>query len=169
MGGFAVDLGAGTLAHGGEDLDVLLRTVLAGHVIVYEPAALMWHRHRRSFEALRRQMFRYGIGLSATVTKWCLDDPRTAWEVLRRVPRGLLLLLRPTSDKNARKSASFPALLTVLELLGVLVGPITYLRSRRHARQVLARSQADGSSASAGDGRVGSGTAGTARTRASAS
>ncbi|MGY1779758.1 glycosyltransferase [Geodermatophilus sp. SYSU D01036] len=141
IGGFAVDLGAGTLAHGGEDLDISLRTILAGHTIVYEPAALMWHRHRRSYEALRRQMFRYGIGLAAAVTKWCLDDPWTAWEVLRRVPRGVLLLLRPTSDKNKRKSESFPAVLSVLELLGVLVGPVAYLRSRRHTRRVLATSR----------------------------
>jgi hypothetical protein len=142
MGGFAVDLGAGTAAHGGEDLDILLRTILAGHTIVYEPAALMWHQHRRSVSALRRQMFRYGVGLAATVTKWILDDPQTAMAVLRRVPRGILLLLAPMSDKNKRKSASFPRLLTVLELAGVLVGPLAYLRSRRHARRVLAESRA---------------------------
>jgi GT2 family glycosyltransferase len=139
LGGFAVDLGAGTAAHGGEDLDIFLRTVSAGHTIVYEPAALMWHRHRRSVQALRRQMFRYGVGLSATVTKWLLDDRRTAVAVLRRVPRGLVLLLGPQSDKNKRKSVSFPRLLTALEWAGVLVGPVAYLRSRHHARRVLAQ------------------------------
>jgi GT2 family glycosyltransferase len=134
LGGFAVDLGAGTVAHGGEDLDVLRRTVAAGHTVVYEPAALLWHRHRRSFQALQRQMFRYGIGLSATVTRWAVEDPRTALDILRRLPRGLVLLLAPGSDKNRRKSAAFPGQLSLLELAGVLVGPVAYLRSRRRAR-----------------------------------
>jgi cellulose synthase/poly-beta-1,6-N-acetylglucosamine synthase-like glycosyltransferase len=137
MGGFAVDLGAGTAAHGGEDLDVLQRTVSAGHTLVYEPAALMWHNHRRSFKALRRQMFRYGVGLSATVTKWLLEDRGTALAILRRLPIGLVYLLNPRSKKNRGKSKSFPPLLTALELAGVLVGPVAYLRSRRRIRTLI--------------------------------
>lgn len=137
LGGFAVDLGAGTPAHGGEDLDVLRRVVAAGHTLVYEPSALLWHAHRRSDEALRRQMYRYGVGLSATVTKWLLEDRRTAWDVLRRLPAGLVHVLAPSSPKNAGKSRAYPPVLTALELLGVAVGPVAYLRSRRRARALL--------------------------------
>jgi GT2 family glycosyltransferase len=139
LGGFAVDLGAGTPAHGGEDLDVLRRVITAGHTIVYEPAALMWHRHRRSMEALRRQMFRYGVGLSATVTKWLFDDVGVALAVLRRLLPGMLHVLSPTSRKNEHKSTTFPPVLTRLERLGVLYGPVAYLRSRRRTRRVSAR------------------------------
>ncbi|MFW3172989.1 glycosyltransferase [Geodermatophilus sp. CPCC 206100] len=138
MGGFPIDLGAGTLAHGGEDLDVLRRAVTAGHTVVYEPAALMWHYHRRSMEALRKQMFRYGVGLSATVTKWLFDDRRIAVDVLRRIPRGIVYVARPGSPKNQGKSTEFPRVLTALELLGVLYGPVAYLRSRRRTAQRLA-------------------------------
>jgi GT2 family glycosyltransferase len=138
LGGYAVDLGAGTVAHGGEDLDVFQRTVSAGHTLVYEPAALMWHHHRRSEEALRRQMFRYGVGLSATVTKWVLDDRRSALAILRRLPRGAAYLLSPTSKKNRNKSATFPPVLTRLELLGVACGPVSYLRSRRRSHRLTA-------------------------------
>jgi GT2 family glycosyltransferase len=139
LGGFAVDLGAGTPAHGGEDLDVLRRVVSAGHTVVYEPAAVMWHRHRRSMEALRRQMFRYGVGLSATVTKWLLEDRAVASDVLRRLPAGARHVLSPSSRKNEHKSATFPPVLTRLERLGVLCGPVAYLRSRRRARRLTAR------------------------------
>lgn len=138
LGGYAVDLGAGTVAHGGEDLDVFQRTVSAGHTLVYEPAALMWHHHRRSEEALRRQMFRYGIGLSATVTKWMLDDRRSAVAIIRRLPRGAAYLLSPTSKKNRNKTQTFPPGLTRRELLGVLCGPVAYLRSRRRVRWAAA-------------------------------
>jgi GT2 family glycosyltransferase len=130
MGGFAVDLGAGTPAHGGEDLDILRRVITGGHSVVYEPAALMWHRHRRSMPALRRQMFRYGVGLSATVTKWLLEDRAVAVDVLRRLPAGARHVLSPASRKNQGKSTSFPKRLTRLERLGVLCGPVCYLRSR---------------------------------------
>jgi GT2 family glycosyltransferase len=136
MGGFAVDLGAGTPAHGGEDLDILRRVITAGHTVVYEPAALMWHRHRRSMEALRRQMFRYGVGLSATVTKWLLEDRRVAGDVLRRLPAGARHVLSPGSRKNAGKTSTFPRELSRLERLGVLCGPVDYLRSRRRAQRL---------------------------------
>jgi GT2 family glycosyltransferase len=135
LGGFAGELGAGTIAHGGEELDVFQRTVSAGHTLVYEPAALVWHHHRRSLKALRLQMFRYGIGLSATVTKWMLGDRRTAAAIARRLPLGIVYVLSPGSTKNAGKSADFPRLLTVLELSGILVGPVAYVRSRRRTRQ----------------------------------
>jgi GT2 family glycosyltransferase len=137
LGGFAVDLGAGTPAHGGEDLDVLRRVVSAGHTLVYEPAALMWHRHRRSMKALRLQMFRYGVGLSATVTKWLLDDRAVARDVLRRLPAGARHVLSPTSRKNKGKSTTFPRELTRRERVGLLCGPVAYLRSRRRARRLL--------------------------------
>jgi GT2 family glycosyltransferase len=149
LGGFAVDLGAGTPAHGGEDLDILRRVITAGHWIVYEPAALMWHRHRRSMEALRRQMFRYGVGLSATVAKWLLEDRAVAIGVLRRLPAGVLHVASPGSRKNEGKSTTFPPVLTRLELLGIACGPVAYLRSRRRTRQVLRRSAAGGPAASA--------------------
>ena len=133
LGGFAVDLGAGTPAHGGEDLDLLQRVVSTGHTLVYEPSALLWHAHRRSEEALRRQMYRYGVGLSATVTKWLLQDRRTAWDVARRLPAGAVHVLAPSSRKNAQRSTGYPAHLAARELLGLLVGPVAYLRSRRAA------------------------------------
>jgi GT2 family glycosyltransferase len=143
MGGFAVDLGAGTPAHGGEDLDVLRRVITAGHSVVYEPAALMWHRHRRSMEALRRQMFRYGVGLSATVAKWLLEDRAVAIDVLRRLPAGASHVLSPTSRKNKGKSTTFPRVLTRLERMGILCGPVAYLRSRRRGRRLLAGTAAE--------------------------
>jgi GT2 family glycosyltransferase len=138
MGGFAVDLGAGTPAHGGEDLDVLRRAITSGYTVVYEPAALMWHRHRRSLEALQRQMFRYGVGLSATVAKWLLEDRATAVDVLRRLPAGARHVLSSSSRKNEKKSTTFPSELTWRERLGLVCGPVAYLRSRRRTRRVLA-------------------------------
>ncbi|MFW3386638.1 UNVERIFIED_CONTAM: glycosyltransferase [Kocuria sp. CPCC 205274] len=143
IGGFTNHLGVGTPAWGGEDIDVLRRTITAGYTLVYVPSALMWHRHRRSYDALRRQMYRYGVGLSATVTKWVMEDRGTAIEVARRLPAGVLHILGPKSRKNKAKTSTYPISLTLLELAGLLVGPFAYFRSRRAARSVDSISKKD--------------------------
>ena len=48
--------GAGTPSRGGEDLDYFSRVLLDGFVIAYEPSSVAWHYHRRTEEAIRRQM-----------------------------------------------------------------------------------------------------------------
>ncbi len=134
LNGFATELGAGTPTHGGEDIDVLQRVISSGFAIVYEPSALMWHRHRRSYSQLRRQMYRYGIGLGATITKWTVESRHHNFEVLRRFPKGFAYLLSPSSQKNNFKTSDYPRSLTALELIGLILGPIAYFRSRQALR-----------------------------------
>jgi GT2 family glycosyltransferase len=67
VGLFAPELGAGTPAEGGEDLEMLYRIIKHGIPVVYEPRALAWHRHRREPEALVRQMHGWGVGFLAYV------------------------------------------------------------------------------------------------------
>jgi GT2 family glycosyltransferase len=135
LGGFAAELGAGTRALGGEDLDVFLRLLASGAAIVYEPGAILRHRHLRDSAALRRQLHGYGVGLGAALTKCVVDRPGRALELAARLPAGLAYLLSPASPKNRRKQADFPAELTRVELRGVLAGPAAYLRSRRQSSQ----------------------------------
>lgn len=129
LGGFSTKLGPGTPTHSAEDIDVLRRIVSSGDRLVYEPAAMMWHSHRRSYFALRKQMYRYGAGLSALVTKWMLEDPRIALQVIRRLPAGAVHVLSPKSKKNENKSAYYPRQLTWLERAGIAAGPFLYLKS----------------------------------------
>lgn len=129
-GGFDEALGAGTAVEGGEDLDCFLRVVLSGRRLVYEPAAVSWHYHPREYACLRRKVKGYGIGLAAVITK-ALLHPATRMEVIKRLPRGILFLLSPRSEKNASKKAGFPRRLTWLELAGIACGPVAYLWSLR--------------------------------------
>lgn len=138
LGGFAVTLGAGTPTHGGEDIDILQRVISGGFAIVYQPSALLWHRHRRAYSALRLQMYRYGVGLGATVTKWMLESRTSNFEILKRLPRGIAYMVNPRSQKNTRKSDSYPRSLTLFELLGLAVGPFAYFRSLGRHREALA-------------------------------
>lgn len=136
LGGFDEALGAGSPAKGGEDLDVLRRVLLAGHVLVYTPDAVVRHTHRASHEALRRQMFDYGVGMSAVVTKLVVSGGRPARAVLTGLPAGVRRLVSPRSERNEKKPGGTPRDLLVAECAGYLAGPLLYARSRARARRV---------------------------------
>jgi GT2 family glycosyltransferase len=127
------------LATGGEDLDLFLKVILAGYRLVYEPEAVVWHRHPTDYESLRRIVFRYGAGLTALMTKWLFRDLATAREIARRLPAAARLALDPTSRKNATKRADYPAELTRLELAGMLAGPFLFARASWRERAGGAR------------------------------
>lgn len=136
LGGFDPALGAGSLARGGEDLDTFRTVVLAGDLIAYTPRAVVRHFHRDTETALRQQMFGYGVGFAAVVTKMAITDPRAALSLLRRLPAAARVLVSPSSTKNAGKTTDYPLGLTAIELAGYLVGPLLFLRSRRRARRL---------------------------------
>jgi len=46
----------------GGDVDLAWRITFKGYRIVYEPKALVYHRHRRTLYGLLKQVFRYGKG-----------------------------------------------------------------------------------------------------------
>jgi GT2 family glycosyltransferase len=132
LGGFDPVLGTGTPARGGEDLDICIRVLNAGGRLVYEPRAIIWHRHPDAYADLRRRAFDYGAGLGAMFTKQILTGPNR-WEIVSRVPRGIRYYTDPGSRKNAGRGPVFPAGLTRLERVGLLFGPIAYLASRVEA------------------------------------
>jgi GT2 family glycosyltransferase len=132
LGGFDVELGAGTPACGGEDLDMYIRLLLAGERLVYSPTALLFHEHPSRAAGLRRRVFSYGVGLTAMLTKQMSTGPRLP--LLRAAPAGLRYLLDTRSRKNASRGPDYPWPLTVLERLGMLAGPIAYAVSVYRAR-----------------------------------
>jgi glycosyltransferase involved in cell wall biosynthesis len=148
LGGFDEALGAGTLTRGGEDLDVFVRVLRSGAAIAYEPAAVVWHSHRADRPGLLRQMYGYGTGLTAFLTKYVLDH-ETRGDVLRRVPRGLVRMARIRAQTRTRRAAvaggdaqdtvpRAPAAYDGAfsrEALGYLAGPVLYLRARRELRR----------------------------------
>ncbi|MBK7723444.1 MAG: glycosyltransferase [Austwickia sp.] len=135
LGGFSEDLGAGTPAEGCEDIDILRRVVTSGSRLVYEPAAMVWHAHRRVAGQVRRTLYRYGVGLSAMLTRWLLESPQVRRDMLAKFSRGARYLLSSDSNKNENKTQTFPSELTRVELLGVAFGPGLLLRSRRVTRK----------------------------------
>ena len=131
IGGFDPALGNGTPALGGVDSEVLLRTILSGYQIIYEPRALAHHAHRSDYDGLRRQVYAYGAGLVAYYLKTVLAEPSFAVDFIRKLPAGLRWMLSPDAHINKHKQADYPSQLTWIERRGMAYGPVAYARSRR--------------------------------------
>lgn len=131
MGGFDPALGNGTPALGGVDSEVLLRTILSGYQIVYEPHAIAHHQHRADYESLKRQVYAYGTGLMAYYLKTILARPEFALDFARRLPAGVRWMLSPEAHINRYKQEGYPGELNWIERRGMLYGAIGYARSRR--------------------------------------
>jgi glycosyltransferase involved in cell wall biosynthesis len=129
-GGFDPATGAGTPAKGGDDLIAFLRTIVDGGTLVYEPAAVVRHWHRRDYQGMRRQAFGYGMGLGAYLTSAVWRRPVLLASMLRRVGPAAVHLLGAHSEKNSGRGESFPRELVWRELAGVVAGPFGYARSR---------------------------------------
>ena len=130
IGLFDEDLGAGTPTVGGEDCELFARILRSGYRIVYEPRALSWHRHRRTWEELQKTLQGYGIGVYAFWTRMFLVNrefsvPLLAWGWFRykQLPE-LVASLRKKPD-------SIPSDLLLAQLRGCISGPMAYFASRK--------------------------------------
>ena len=129
-GGFDPALGPGTRAGGGEDLAAFFRVIIGGYQLVYEPASLLYHLHRRGYAHLQKQIYHYGSGLTAYLTKIILENPLLLFNILANAPYGLFFILSSRSPKNRKKSKNYPQELSALERKGMLYGPLAYVLSR---------------------------------------
>lgn len=134
VGGFDPALGTGTPAAGGEDLAMFFNLVIRGYQIVYEPGAFIYHFHRRTYAAFQKQAYAYGIGLTSYLTKVLVDRPYLLLDVALKIPAGVWYLVNRDSPKNKKKQANYPPEINRLERKGMLLGPLSYFRSRRWAR-----------------------------------
>jgi hypothetical protein len=83
---------------------------------------------------LRKQMFGYGTGLTAFLTKHLLDA-RTRRALLHRVPSGIRKMVRiPGNTRDSMMTEQAPGgELLLREFLGFAAGPLCYARARRRA------------------------------------
>ena len=136
IGPFDPALDVGTVTNGGGDLEMFFRVLKKGHTLVYEPAAIVRHRHRRDYAQLRTQLRNNGIGLYAYIVRSALAYPeersaliRLGWYWLWRwnIRRTVISILHP---------ARFPRDLILAELQGSFVGLCRYPKARRTAAEI---------------------------------
>ncbi|MEO5895175.1 MAG: glycosyltransferase [Vicinamibacterales bacterium] len=136
VGLFDPALDVGTPTNGGGDLDLFFRVLKSGRLLVYEPAAIVRHRHRRSLDQLYTQLANNGIGFYAYLvrTAAAYADERAAvfrlgirwffWWDIRRLVRSFF---RPSE---------FPRDLILAELRGCFTGVRRYAAAKVVAEQV---------------------------------
>lgn len=136
LGGFDPALGTGTPARGGDDLAALFAAVAAGRQVVYEPTAMVRHRHHRDLASLSRQSFGYGVGLGAFLTGAVLTQPRLFAGTIRHLPYAAHYAFSSRSERNQDRYDGWPSGLAWRERAGLVIGPLAYLRSRLGGRRV---------------------------------
>lgn len=130
-GGFDPAMGPATPTYGGEDLALLFRVIIQKYRLVYEPASLLYHQDRPSYMDLQKQMYAYGVGFTAYLTKIIIDSPWLIFDCFCKFVRSLLFLWRHRSARPESKDMlPFPQALKRLEHRGQLRGPLAYIRSR---------------------------------------
>lgn len=138
--GFDESLGLGTPSRGGEDLAMLMRLLWNGAAVGYEPAAVIFHKHRVEYAELATQMRYYGLGYTATLTSLVWRDPRhalglavLAGPAIKAFVVGSLARVRGVAGGAASDAQgdgpAFPRELWLLELRGLPAGPVAFLRS----------------------------------------
>ena len=130
IGGFDPALGGTGPSRCAQDIALLFKVVLYGHKLVYEPASLVYHLNRREYTALYKQIYNYGIGLTAYLTKIMLENPELLPDFVFQGIQALLHSLRNRSPKDNKKLATYPQELSELKLKGMIYGPLAYIQSK---------------------------------------
>lgn len=130
VGLFDEALGPGTPARSGDDHEFFYRILACGRRVVYDPSALVWHRHRRDWRSLRAVLYSYGVGVFAWWTRALLVHHEVS--LLKVGPAYFFRHhIRHLMRSLLRSSGSPPLGLALAELWGALMGPYAYFKSRR--------------------------------------
>jgi GT2 family glycosyltransferase len=136
IGEFDPALDVGTRTNGGGDLEMFFRLLEEGHLLVYEPAAIVRHRHRRTRGELKTQLRNHGIGFFSYLMRTARVYPAQRIGILRLAVWWLARWGIGRLLRSFVQPRGFPRDLIVAELLGALVGLTRYPRALREARRV---------------------------------
>ncbi len=134
VGWFDEALDAGTPTQSGGDTELFARILQRGYHIIYDPAALTWHRHRRTWEALQKTAYGYGVGIYAFWTCLLLKEQKPSvfyaawWYFAHMQLPALIRALR-------QQPGTLPLDLIWAELRGCLAGPGAYWRSQQRVQE----------------------------------
>ena len=135
-GMFDETLGPGLPSGVGEDIYMFYRILKSGHLCYYEPAAYVWHKHRRDMAALSRQLYNYSKGQVSYQLRTLISDGDR--RVLRQLGWDLPWWQIKRLGRILTGRFRYPLNLYAAEVRGNLVGPYAFAKSialhRRNAR-----------------------------------
>jgi O-antigen biosynthesis protein len=126
-------LGPGMPSGVGEDTYIFYRVLKAGYTQIYEPSAFVWHKHRKTMAALRKQLYNYSKGHVAyhLTTLFRDKDRRVLLNLLIHLPRYHWQRIKA----SLRGRSDYPLSLILLEIRGNLMGPWSLWQSVRRVRR----------------------------------
>jgi GT2 family glycosyltransferase len=128
VGGFDERLGPGA-AGVSDDSEMWYRILASGGRCVYEPSAVVWHRHRRELAELQSQLYAYMRGhvTGLLVQHEVTGDKGNLWRLMVDLPKHYLLqsFLAAGHPRDPR-ARCLPA-----EITGCIAGVLYYFRGRR--------------------------------------
>jgi len=136
IGPFDPALDVGTVTNGGGDIEMFFRLAREGYMLVYEPEALVWHRHRRDYASLRSQIANNGVGFSAYMVRSALAYSDLRIEFGRMWLRWLRDWHVRRVIRSFRGTEHFPRDMILAELWGFFIGLRRYQRANVTAEQV---------------------------------
>jgi glycosyltransferase involved in cell wall biosynthesis len=135
VGLFEEDLGPGSPARAADETYFFYRVLAKGDRILFDPARIIWHHHRRDMPALRKILFDYGVAVSAYLTRCLIRHREPAalrvfwWWWTVHLRQDLWRILR-------REAGRIPFRIFLAEVRGSLVGPWRLWRSQRSRRGI---------------------------------
>ena len=134
IGGFDTALDVGTPSHGGGDIEFFHRLVSKGFHFVYEPAAMIWHYHRKDKKALRRQIFDNGRSFGCYLINCFLKKTVNRFSIIQFF---LFDWLINWNFKNLIKPKNkIPGSFSIYELLGMCTSPFAYWQTKRTNKKI---------------------------------
>ena len=133
VGFFDVTLDVGTPSGGGGDVEMLHRIVARGHMLVYEPSAIVWHTHRRNRSSFRRQLYQNGTGFGAYLITCARNRTVSRASILKFATRNWL---GGWIGRRLVKKGTLPRRYVLEELRGALASPFAYGRSRKSKQPI---------------------------------
>lgn len=131
IGRFDPALDVGTPTRGGGDHEIFFRLLRSGWICLYEPTAVVRHRHRRTMDELRNLLYNYGYATRCFFEREIIEFPGDRSSI-NRLTRWWWLhwafarLVRATLCPDR-----FPVELIRCEIRGFIDGRGGYLRSRK--------------------------------------
>ena len=117
IGLFDPKLGRGTPLETGEEIDMYYRILKKGFKIIYEPNAIVYHRHRQTVSEILKASYTAGLGVSAFIFKH-YKDPYMLLCYLGRSINLIISLIFSRKRSNIEKAVIFQ------ELKGWVKGPL---------------------------------------------
>jgi cellulose synthase/poly-beta-1,6-N-acetylglucosamine synthase-like glycosyltransferase len=134
IGQFDVAFDVGTPSRGGGDVEMFFRLVNSGYTMLYDPAMLIWHMHRKSMEALWRQVEDNGKSTGCFLIHVFRQKKVRRLSVLRFLV--VEWLWKWNIHNLLKKKKHFSRKISLCELRGLIGSPYAYWLSQKKARQV---------------------------------